>query len=189
MTSNYFVFLREDRTVRFKSALLAVAALLAATPMAQADTTTTPVPDATQKTITGLYDSLCTAAQDPSDKNLAAMFAVMAPDYVEIDPKGKEHKRDEVVAAQRMQMKQIETDDCSTSLDSFSTIDANTLTVVNTAHITGIIQGSDAMHQLDVTTKSLDTWKLLNGTWMESQSKSLRVLVKVDGNVVQDTGN
>jgi hypothetical protein len=189
MRSKHYVFFREDRFVRFKSALFAIAALLAATPIAKADTAAAPVPDTTQKTISGLYDSLCTAAQDPSDKNLAAMFAIMAPDYVEIDPKGKEHKRDEVVATQRMQMKQIETDDCSSSLDSFTAVDANTVTVVDTAHVTGSIQGSDAKHQLDVTSKSLDTWKLLNGTWMESQSKSLRVLVKVDGNVVQDTGN
>jgi len=187
MTGNH-CFLREDRSVRLKSALFAVAALLAVTPIAKADTAA-PVPDTTQKAITAQYDVACTAIQDPSDKNLSAMFAALAPDYVEIDPKGKEHKRDEIVAAQRMQLKQLEADDCTSSLDSFTAPDANSVTVVNTVHVTGSIQGSDAKHQLDLTSKSLDTWKLLNGTWMESQSKSLRVLVKVDGNVVQDTGN
>lgn len=189
MTSKHYVFFREDRRVRFKSTLFAIAALLAATPLAKADTAAAPVSDTIQKAVTAQYDVACAAIQDPSDKNLSAMFAVMAPDYVEIDPKGKEHKRDEVVAAQRMQLKQIEADDCSSSVDTFAAPDASTVTVVNTMHVTGSIQGSDAKHQLDFTSKSLDTWKLLNGTWMESQSKSLRVLVKVDGNVVQDTGN
>ena len=31
--------------------------------------------------------------------------------------------------------------------------------------------------------------KLVDGKWLQSASKDLRVLVKVDGNVVQDTGN
>lgn len=173
--------------MRSKTALFFIAAALAATPLAKADTAAA-VPDATQKTITGLYDLGCTAIQDPSDKNLSAAFAIMSPDYVDIDPKGKEHKRDEVVATERMQLKQIEADDCTNSLDAFAAPDANTVTVTNTMHVTGSVQGSDAKHQIDATTKTLDTWKLVDGNWLEAQSKNLRTLVKVDGNVVQDTG-
>lgn len=155
---------------------------------AQADTPAA-VPDATQKTITALYQLACTAIQDPSDKNLTASFARLAPDYVAIDPKGKEHKRDEIVAAERMQIKQIEADDCTSSLDTFAAPDANTVTVVSTTHVTGSVQAPDAKHQIDATAKTADTWKLIDGNWLEVQSKSLRALVKVDGNVVQDTGN
>lgn len=173
--------------MRYQTALVFIAAL-GTTGIAQADTAA-PVPDATQKAITALYQLRCAAAQDPSDKNLNAAFAVLSADFVAIDPKGKEHKRDEIVASERMQMKQLEADDCTNTLDTFAAPDANTVTVTNTAHVTGSVQAPDAKHQIDVTAKSADTWKLVNGTWMEAQSKSLRALVKVDGNVVQDTGN
>ncbi|HKU66264.1 MAG TPA: nuclear transport factor 2 family protein [Candidatus Baltobacteraceae bacterium] len=173
--------------MRFHPALFLIAAL-GMTAAAQADTSTA-VPDATQKSITAMYALRCTAVQDPTDKNLDAAFAMLAPDFVAIDPKGKEHKRDEIVATQRMQIKQIEADDCTNSLDTFAAPDANTVTLVNTSHVTGSVQAPDAKHQIDATVKSADTWKLVNGAWMEEQSKSLRALVKVDGNVVEDTGN
>lgn len=172
--------------MRFQAALFSIAAL-AATGVAQADTA--PVPDATQKIVTALYQPLCTAVEDPSDKNLDAAFASLAPDFVAVDFKGKQHKRDEIVAAQRMQLKQIEADDCTTTFGSIAQPDASTLVVVNTTHVTGSVQGGDGKHQVDATNTSSDTWKLVNGSWQEAQSKLVRALIKVDGNVVDDEGN
>lgn len=156
--------------------------------VAQAQTSST-VPDATQKTMNGLYQLSCNAIQDPTDKNLNAAFALLAPDYVETDAKGKQHKRDEVIAAGRMQLKMIEADDCTISIDSMAAPDPSTLVIVATQHVTGSVSGQDGKHQIDGTTKSSDTWKLENGSWLETQSKNLRSLVKVDGNVVDDEGN
>jgi hypothetical protein len=70
-----------------------------------------------------------------------------------------------------------------------SASDPSTVVVVATSHVTGAIPGQDGKHQLDATNKSSDTWKLVNGTWMETQSKDLRILVKVDGKVADDEGN
>ncbi len=173
--------------MRHTTALFLISALATAG-IAQADTTAT-VPDATQKAVTALYQTSCTAAMDPTDKNLDTAFAMLSPDFVSIDPKGKEHKRDEVVATGRMQLKQLEADACNNSFDSMTQPDPNTLVIVATMHLTGNVQEQDGKHAIDVTNKSSDTWKLVNGGWLESQSKDLHTLVKVDGTVVQDAGN
>ncbi|HEY9179149.1 MAG TPA: nuclear transport factor 2 family protein [Candidatus Baltobacteraceae bacterium] len=173
--------------MRYATALFLISALATAG-VAQAQTAGT-VPAATQKTINGLYQLTCAAVQEPTDKNLNAAFAVLAPDYVETDAKGKQHKRDEVVAAGRMQLKMIEADDCTISVDSMTAPDPSTLVIIATQHVTGSVPGQDGKHQLDATSKSSDTWKLENGSWLETQSKNLRALVKVDGNVVDDEGN
>lgn len=172
--------------MRYQTALFAIAAL-AMTGVAQADTTST-VPDATQKSISGLYALTCTAVQEPTDKNIDAAFATFAPDYVAIDAKGKQHKRDEIVASIRMQLKAIEADDCTNAFDSITAPDASTLVIVDTMHVTGTVKAQDGKHAIDSTSKSSDTWKLAGGTWQETQSKVLRDLVKVDGNVVEDSG-
>jgi uncharacterized protein DUF4440 len=175
--------------MRFHPAVFLIGAL-GMSGIAQADTPAATVPDTTQKTLTAQYDLTCTAVQDPSDKNLTAAFASLSPDFVAIDAKGKPHKRDEIVAAVRMQLKMFEADDCTTTMDSMTAPDASTVVVVATQHVTGSVQGQDGTkHAVDQTSKSSDTWKLAGGNWSETQSKSLRVLVKVDGKVVDDEGN
>lgn len=173
--------------MRYQTALL-LFSTLAMTGVAQAQTTST-VPDATQKALTAQYNLVCAAVQDPSDKNLDSAFATLSPDFVALDTKGKQHKRDEIVAAQRMQLKMIEADDCTMTFNSISSPDSSTVVVVNTSHVTGTVPGQDGKHQIDATNKSSDTWKLVNGTWLETQSKDLRILVKVDGKVADDEGN
>jgi hypothetical protein len=181
-------FRREDvLIVRYHPALLLIAAV-AVTGVAQAQTASA-VPDSTQKAITAQYDLVCTAVQDPSDKNLDAAFATLSTDFVAVDAKGKQHKRDEIIAAQRMQLKMLEADDCTMTVNSITSSDPSTVVVVATSHVTGAIPGQDGKHQLDATNKSSDTWKLVNGTWLETQSKDLRILVKVDGKVADDEGN
>lgn len=173
--------------MRYYTALF-LASALATMGVAQAQTAST-VPDATQKTMNADYQSMCNAIQDPSDKNINAAFALLSPDYVETDAKGKQHKKDEIVAAARMQLKMIEADDCTVSLDSITAPDASTLVIVASQHFTGTVPGQDGKHKIDATSKSSDTWKLENGSWLQTQSKNLRNLVKIDGNVVDDEGN
>jgi muramoyltetrapeptide carboxypeptidase LdcA involved in peptidoglycan recycling len=147
-----------------------------------------PAPDAVQKTITALYALNCTAALDPSDANLNAMFAVLSPEFVSTDPVGNKHTRDDVIANAKQQLKTFHGTDCNTSFDSMTATDPNTVVVLATQKITGDIQTPDGKHDIDFTGKSQDTWKLQGTTWVDTASQDIHVLVKIDGNVVQDTG-
>lgn len=147
------------------------------------------VPAATQTLLANLYAPMCAAVENPTDKNLAAADALMAPGYVQTDEKGKQHSRDEIVATMRLQLKQIEADDCTTTFGPVTAPDASTMVVTATLHLTGSVQGQDGKHSLDATQTAADTWKLSGGTWEQTQSKSVRDLVKIDGTVVQDEGH
>ena len=146
------------------------------------------VPADTQKALTDLYAANCTAAMDGSDKALDSMAAQLAPDYVNIDFKGKQTGRDESVASMKQQFKMLHVTSCDNALAAWSATDASTIVVTDTQHAGGDVQAPDGKHQFTVTSKTQDTWKNVGGTWLESQSKDLRFLLKVDGNVVQDQG-
>jgi hypothetical protein len=145
-------------------------------------------PAATTAALTAIYDKNCTLILDPTDANMNTMFAELSPDYVAYDPKGKETKRDEVVGTMKQQLKTFHGTDCKNTFDSFTAPDANTVVIVGTQHVTGDLQAPDGKHDLDFTSKSEDTWKLVGGNWMQTQSKASHIVVKVDGSVVQDQG-
>ena len=147
------------------------------------------VDDATQKTLTANYALRCTAAFDPSDANLDATFGVLAPDFVAIGPNGKQITRDEVVGQGKQQMKMLHATSCDDKVESFTQSDPNTVVAVNDFHLEGDLQAPDGKHDLVITEKAQDTWKNVGGKWLASQSKDLQVMVKVDGNVVQDSGS
>jgi len=171
--------------MHFKTALVFAGAVLMATGAVRA----ADVPDATQKALADIYQLSCTAALDPSDKNMDAAFATLAPDFVNVDTKGKEHKRDEVVAQGKQQMKLYHSTTCDNKFETITASDDKTIVIVNTLHVAGDVQTPDGKHDFNVTNKAQDTWKLVDGKWLESQSKDLHVLVKLDGNVVQDAGS
>lgn len=167
---------------------LAVALLCAAVAFplaASAD----PVPDAVSKTLNANYAQLCTTFQDPSDANFTALGAQLAPEYVHIDFKGKQTDRADYVAQGKQQMKLLHITTCAQSVDSMTMSDATTIVANVTGKITGTLQAPDGNHDIDVTEGFADTWKLENGTWMQTQSKDTSALVKIDGKVVQDQGN
>ncbi len=164
------------------------AALTAALVMTTAVVRAADVPPDVQKTIAADYQLGCAAALDPSEANLTAAFAYLSPDYVDTDFKGKKFTRDESVAQGKQAMKQLHTTLCEPTLVS-STLNADgTITAVEQVHVTGTLQAPDGNHDLEVTAKAQDTWKQVNGTWMQTSSQELRNLVKMDGNVVQDEG-
>jgi hypothetical protein len=147
------------------------------------------VPDAAQKAIASSYQFECTATQDPTDANLNAAFAALAPDFVHVDFKGKQMQRDEFIAQGKQQIKQLHVTSCANTIDSSKLADPNTIVVVATSKVAGQLQATDGNHDLDATSSSQDTWKLENGTWLLTQSKDVSALVKIDGKVVQDEGN
>lgn len=173
-----------------KSALLTVlSAVLATGVVSAADAPAPPAASAaTTAAITALYQLSCTAALDPTDKNLDAMFAVMSADYVEVDPKGKEMKRDEIVGQTKQQLKLYHSTECKNAIDSVTATDPNSATVNVTSHISGDAQAPDGKHEFDYTGKSQDSWKLVDGKWSQVKTKTLHIVVKVDGSVVQEQG-
>jgi hypothetical protein len=168
-----------------KIASVLLCAAVAAPLAARADA----VPDAATKAITADYQLFCTATQDPTDANLNAAFAMLAPDFVHVDFKGKQIQRDEFIAQGKQQIKQLHITACANTIESSTLSDPSTVVVVVTGKIAGQIQAPDANHDIEATTGSQDTWKLENGTWLQTQSKDTSALVKIDGKVVQDEGN
>jgi hypothetical protein len=165
---------------------MAVLYATAAVPLAaSADT----VPDAAQKAITSAYMLICPATQDPTDANLTAAFAMLAPDFVHVDFKGKQMTREEYVAQNKQQVKQLHVTSCDNTVQSIKLSDPNTIVVVDAGKLAGQLQANDGNHDIDVSESSEDTWKLENGLWHETQSKDVSALVKIDGKVVQDEGN
>jgi len=168
-----------------KTAALFGCAVLAAAGVGRA----ADVDDATQKALNANYALRCAAAYDPSDANMDAAFAVLAPDFVAIDPKGKQVTRDEVVGQGKAQMKMLHATTCDEKVESFTQSDPNTVIAVSDFHLEGDLQAPDGKHDLVITEKAQDTWKNVGGKWLAAQSKDLQVLVKIDGNVVQDQGS
>ncbi len=91
------------------------------------------VPDAAQKAIASSYQFDCTATQDPTDANLNTAFAVLAPDFVHVDFKGKQMQRDEFIAQGKQQIKQLHVTSCANTIDSSKLADPNTIVVVVTS--------------------------------------------------------
>lgn len=147
------------------------------------------VDDATQKAIAANYALACAAAFDPSDANLDAAFAILGPDFVNVDVKGAQQTRDQIVGRGKQQMKMLHATACDNKVESIVSTDPNTVVVVNVLHIEGDLQAPDGKHEFLLTNKAQDTWKNVDGKWLQSQSKDLRILVKIDGSVVQDQGS
>ena len=147
------------------------------------------VPDAAKKAITSDYRCSAPPPKTRPTRTSGAAFAMLAPDFVHVDFKGKQMQRDEYVAQGKQQIKQLHITSCANTIESTTLSDPNTIVVVVTGKIAGQIQAPDGNHDLDATTGSQDTWKLENGTWLQTQSKDMSALVKIDGKVVQDEGN
>jgi hypothetical protein len=176
---------RTSMSVRLKVAAAFACALVATAGGARA----ADVDAATQKLLAANYALDCTAAFAPTDANLDAAFANLTPDFINIDPTGKQATRDQVVGMGKQQMKMLHATVCTNTPGSMSATDPNTIVLVNTLHIEGDVQTPDGKHALVLTDKAQDTWKNVGGKWMETQSKDLHVLVQIDGNVVQDEGS
>jgi hypothetical protein len=117
------------------------------------------------------------------------MGALLAPEFVHVDFKGKQIDRADYIAQGKQQMKMLHITTCSQSVDSTDMSDPNTVVANVTGKVSGTLQAPDGNHTIDVTAGAADTWKLENGTWVQTQSKDTSALVKIDGKVVQDEGN
>lgn len=168
-----------------KSAVFLLCVAAAAPLAARADA----VPDTAQKALTADYALQCSAALDPSDANLTAAFGMLGPDFVSVDFKGKQTQRDAFIAQAKQQLKVLHITTCDNTIVSSSASDANTIVAVISGKLGGQVQAPDGNHDLDVSSKTQDTWKLVNGTWVQTESKEVSSLVKIDGKVVQDEGN
>ena len=125
-------------------------ALLCAAAFAPLPASADAVPDAAQKAIASGYQLNCTATQDPTDANLNAAFALLAPDFVHVDFKGKQTTRDEFVAQGKQQIKQLHVTSCNNTAQSITLSDASTVVVVDASKFAGQLQAPDGNHDIDV---------------------------------------
>jgi len=146
------------------------------------------IPSDVQKTIANDYQLSCTAALDPTDKNLDAAFGYLSPDYVDTDVTGKTFKRDQVIALSTQFLKQMHSTECVPSVVSETLNGDGSVTVVTQLHIAGNITSTTGKHDVDASQKAQDTWKQVGGTWMIVQGIELHSTVKMDGKVIQDEG-
>jgi len=146
------------------------------------------VPADAQKAIAADYQLNCTAAINPTDANLAVAFGLLAPTFVDVDVKGQKHPRDQVVSTAQAQMKQVHTEVCDPTIESQTLNSDGSITAIAAVHVAGTVSTPNGDHQLDLSTRSQDTWQNVKGTWLETQSQELHTTAKVDGHVVEDEG-
>lgn len=170
----------------FRSSLLVVGALAVfAAPAIAAD-----VPADAKAAIDAAYKTNCTAALDPTDANLDKMAAILAPEYQSENVKGdKKVDRDTSIAQGKQQLKQIHGTACDVKVEDETLNADGTITATTSFTFSGELQAPDGKHAIDVTARAKDTWKKVGDAWLESYSKDLKNLVKLDGNVVQDEGD
>ena len=145
----------------------------------------TPVPDAAQKAIAAAYQLNCAAALSPTDANSGGICIART----RLRSCGFQRQTD---AARRVHRAGKAADQTAPphvlheyghSIDGFRREHGRGRRF---GKVAGQIQAPDGNHDIDVTTSSQDTWKLENGTWLQTQSKDVSALVKIDGKVVED---
>jgi hypothetical protein len=146
------------------------------------------VPASIQRAIEALYQRVCTAALDPSRENVEAAASVFAPDFTAVDESGRQYSHDEVVTELEQQLSVMRASRCTTEIVSASAPDPETVVAVDSLQANGTMQAPDGPHVVDVASSSSDTWKLVGGAWVEERSNILHTLVKIDGRVVQHSG-
>lgn len=143
---------------------------------------------ATQASLNAAYQLRCAAALNPTDANIDAGFASLAPNFVNVDPTGKQTTRDELIPLAREQMRMLKATTCDHSVDSFVQVDASTIQANTHLHVAGTLTQLQGGHAFDLTDAAQDTWKNVGGKWMMTQSRDTHVRVTIDGNVVQELG-
>jgi hypothetical protein len=169
-------------------------AMICATAIARADANTSPqsppsaaVADSTQKALAANYALFCTAALDPNDDKVAAAIASLSPEFVDIDIVGARHTREEFVASTKDQFRSMHDAKCDNAFASITAPDPDTVVIVQTQNLSGDTQASDGKHRVEYSDTSEDTWKLENGGWLQTQTRDLHIVVKVDGSVIHDS--
>ena len=138
--------------------------------------------DPNQTAIQAVYDATCTALK-AGDVDTAAKS--LAPEYTETDPDGKKQDRATLVPMMKAQLAQVTITGCATKISSIEK--SGDVYVLNTEQtIDGTLAGQGTPIHAVSTQK--DSWKLANGTWMETATVTTENTVSVNGNVVQHQG-
>src|SRR5581483_1069710 len=156
---------------------LALVFLFSGRAMAQSDNSApagATVDQATQATLNAAYQLRCAAALNPTDANIDAGFASLAPNFVNVDPSGKQTTRDELIPLAREQMKMLKATTCDHVVDSYVRVDASTIQANTHLHVAGTLT-QPAGHVLDLTDTAADTWKNIDGKWLMTQSRDSHV--------------
>jgi hypothetical protein len=143
---------------------------------------------ATTSALQSRYDLACAAFLNPTDQNIDAATAVLAPGFVAFDPSGTQYSRDDIVAQLKYQLSTMKAASCTTNVTSATQADPNTVVATNAFHAAGTTPSQEGSQSFDISTTTSDMWKLVGGQWEEVQSKIVHSVFKIDGNVVQEQG-
>lgn len=143
---------------------------------------------ATTSALQSRYDLACAAFLNPTDENIDAATAVLAPGFVAFDPSGRQYSRDDIVAQLKDQLSTMKATSCTTTVTSATQADPDTVVATNALHAAGATPSQEGSQSFDISTTTSDMWKLVGGQWEEVQSKIVHSVFKIDGNVVQEQG-
>ena len=143
---------------------------------------------ATQKVLTANYALRCTVYA-PNSANRDVVSSFLSPQFVGINPNGRQFGRDEFLDQGRQELRSVSVTGCYYTFGSFSLPDADTVVVTTTLHLEGTLRKLGAPHTVVAIEQSQDTWIRTPEAWLLRLSAISRILLKLDGTVVQDIGS
>ncbi len=130
----------------------------------------------------------CTALMDPTQTNQDAADALLSPSFEGTDARGLPVARDQYITEFAQVVSRVRATGCYDTLRSVTGSDSNAAVAVNTLHLDGLLRSSAGDHQVSLSETSQDTWSRTGGDWSISESKTLKLLITIDGKVFRNEG-
>lgn len=143
------------------------------------------VDDATKSLLVADYGLRCAAALHPSAENRVRMSAVMSPDFMLIKTTGRPSDQGDLIDYSIALSQNYRVTACSYNVRSFVQSDPDTIIVTSDLKMRGKLHGPDD-HQVTADQQAQDTWIRSAQTWLLRLTVVSSILIKVDGNVLQD---
>jgi len=169
--------------VRFllRCGLALASALTVLTALAAADA----VDGGTKALLIAGYGHRCAAALHPSAENRATMASSVSPDFIILKPNGRLSDQGDLIDESLATSRGYRVTACTYRLRSFALSDPDTIVLTSELQMQAKLLGADD-HQVTASQQSQDTWIRSSQVWVLRLIALSRVVVKVDGNVLQD---
>lgn len=161
------------RTFPLACLLVFAPALCGAAPNAAKDDTA-----AVRKALTARYASVTRAFQK---KDAAAMVAVMAPDYVAVQPGGREMNREQVLADFKQQMNALKSVRWPRKIEKLEVSGGEAKATVRGRLSGDMVDHKGKRHHLVVTALTHDTWTKGATGWLIKRSEVAEMQMTLDG--------
>lgn len=133
---------------------------------------------AVRKALTARYASVSRAFQK---KDAAAMAAIMAPDYVAVQPGGRELDREQVLADFKRQMEALSSVRWPRKIEKLEVKDGEAKATVRGRLSGDMVEPKGKRHRLVVTAVTHDTWTKGATGWLIKRSEVAEMQMTLDG--------